>query len=422
MRVLLVHQNYPGQFKFLGPALATLGHQVVATRFLNTAVHGDGLASGQSLSGVTVYPYAASRSSTLNMHPWALDFETKVIRGEGLYNLSKQLKEQGFEPDLILAHPGWGEALFLEHLWPKARLGLFCEWFYWAFGRDVGFDPEFPSPSDATLCGLTVKNLSYLSAMQWASSGLSPTQWQASSFPLDFQKKTTVIHDGIDTHAIGPNPTATWPEVLEKVGIPAGVPLLTFISRALEPCRGYHIFMRALPRVLAENPTLNVCVVGGDEKGYGVEAPKGQTWRQIYEEEVFPSLTKQQRERIHHLGKLPHGQLVKLYQVSTVHVYLTYPFVLSWSMLEAMSAGCAVVASKTPPVEEVVTHEKNGLLVDFWDYDALASCVLFLLEKREIREELGRQARKKVVECYDLRAQCLPKQIAWVQSHFVWSC
>jgi glycosyltransferase involved in cell wall biosynthesis len=414
--ILLVHQNYPGQFKHLGPALAAAGHQVFATRLLDAQGQGPKMGATQSVGGVTVHYYAASRSSTLTMHPWALDFETKVIRGEALFNYAKKLKQQGFEPNLILAHPGWGEALFLEHLWPKARLGLFCEWFYGAVGRDVGFDPEFPPPSDATLCGLTVKNLSYLSAMQWAAGGVAPTHWQASSFPQNVQTKLSVIHDGVDTQAIAPRSGATWPDALQKLGIPASSPLLTFINRNLEPYRGYHSFMRALPRVLAQNSSVHVCLVGGEEKGYGAAAPKGQTWRQVYEAEVFPALTDEQRARIHYLGKLPHSQLIQLYQASTVHVYLTYPFVLSWSLLEAMSAGCALVASRTAPVEEVIRHDENGLLVDFFNPNELAEKVLALLDDEKLRWLLGEQARQTVIDQYDLRTRCLPRQLDWVQS------
>lgn len=417
MKCFVVHQNYPGQFKFLSPALATDGHQVIATRLVNAKGHDADLGSTQSLGGVEVYRYATSRSSTLKTHPWALDFETKVIRGQALFDKAKELRSHGFNPDLIVAHPGWGEALFLQQVWPKAKLAIFCEWFYGAQGLDVGFDPEFGPPSDNTLCRLTVKNLSCLSAMQWASGGLAPTHWQANTYPADFRKKMVVVHDGIDTQAIHPaTEDLPWPDFLAKAGVPPSVPLVTFINRNLEPYRGYHSFMRALPQMLAGDPQLHVAMVGGEDKGYGAAAPQGKTWRQVYEAEVFGKLTSQQEARVHYLGKLPHDQLVRLYQTSTVHVYLTYPFVLSWSVLEAMSAGCAVVASRTGPVEEVIQDGDNGVLVDFFNPSALVETVLTLVSDPQQRKILGQNARKTIVERYDLKTVCLPKQIEWISS------
>ena len=417
MKCFVVHQNYPGQFKFLSPALATDGHQIIATRLVNAKGHDAGLGSTKSLGGVEVHRYATSRSSTLKAHPWALDFETKVIRGQALFDKAKELRSHGFNPDLIVAHPGWGEALFLQHVWPKAKLAIFCEWFYGAQGLDVGFDPEFGPPSDNTLCRLTVKNLSCLSAMQWASGGLAPTHWQANTYPADFRKKMVVVHDGIDTQAIHPaTEDLPWPDFLAKAGVPPSVPLVTFINRNLEPYRGYHSFMRALPQMLAGDPQLHVAMVGGEDKGYGAAAPQGKTWRQVYEAEVFGKLTSQQEARVHYLGKLPHDQLVRLYQTSTVHVYLTYPFVLSWSVLEAMSAGCAVVASRTGPVEEVIQDGDNGVLVDFFNPSALVEKVLTLVADPQQRKRLGQNARQTIVERYDLKTVCLPKQIEWISS------
>lgn len=417
MKCLLVHQNYPGQFKFLGPALAAAGHQITSTRLVNAKGHENELGSPQNLAGVEVHQYIAPRSSTLSIHPWALDFETKVIRGHALFARAKELRAQGLNPNLILAHPGWGEALFLQQVWPKAKLAIFCEWFYRAQGLDVGFDPEFGPPSDDILCGLTVKNLSYLAAMQWAAGGLAPTLWQANTYPSDFRKKMVVVHDGIDTQVIRPaSEELPWPDFLARAGVPAYAPLVTFINRNLEPYRGYHSFMRALPQMLAGNAELHVAMVGAEGKGYGAAAPQGKTWRQVYEAEVFGQLSDQQIARVHYLGKLPHDQLVRLYQTSTVHVYLTYPFVLSWSMLEAMSAGCPVVGSQTGPVQEVIANGDNGLLVDFFNPSALADAVLGLVSNPERRKTLGQNARQTIVDRYDLKTVCLPRQINWINS------
>jgi len=172
MRILFIHQNFPGQFKFLAPALAANpAHTVVAMTMQAVTV--------DDWQGVKLVRYATSRGSTPNIHPWVSDFETKAIRGEACFRAALRLKAQGFVPDVIIAHPGWGESLFLKEVWPEARLGIYCEFFYHPEGADVGFDPEFP-PSDAgDVCRLRLKNLNNLLHFEVADAGLSPTRWQA---------------------------------------------------------------------------------------------------------------------------------------------------------------------------------------------------------------------------------------------------
>jgi glycosyltransferase involved in cell wall biosynthesis len=415
MRILFVHQNFPGQFKHLAPALAQRGHEVVAL--------GWGAASDALVQGVRVVRYAATRGSSQQIHPWLADMETKVIRGEACLAAAARLQAGGFEPDVIVAHPGWGESLFLKVLWPRARLGVYCEFFYNPEGADSGFDPEFPVASvHADRCRLAMKNLNNLAQFESLDAAVSPTQWQASTFPSRVRDRISVIHDGIDTRRLQPHAQA---EVhLEAAG---GKPLvltrddevLTFVNRNLEPYRGYHVFMRALPRLLRSRPDAQVVIVGGDGVSYG-SPPNRQThgassWRDIFAAEVRPAISDADWARVHFVGRVQYDRFVALLQVSTVHVYLTYPFVLSWSLLEAMSIGCAIVASDTAPVREVIEDGVTGRMVDFFDGLALADAVSDLLDDPQGRARLGSAARERAVANYDLHTVCLPRQISWAE-------
>lgn len=406
MNFLFIHQNFPGQFKHLAPALAAQGHQVLALA----------IRKGEPVSwqGVTVVPYYPARGTTPAVHPWVSDFETKTIRGDACMRAMLKLKEQGFSPDAVIAHPGWGESLFVKDVWPDTRLGIYCEFFYHAQGADVGFDPEFPSQDAGDACRLRLKNLNNLVHFEIADAGLSPTEWQASTFPPYFRSKISVVHDGIDTEAIAPDPDVSL-TLSDGTKLTRADEIVTFVNRNLEPYRGYHVFMRSLPKLLAERPNARVLIVGGDDVSYGARAPEGRKWKEIFAAEVRPSLTDAQWSRVHFLGNLPYQQFIPLLQRSTVHVYLTYPFVLSWSLLEAMSAGRAIVASDTAPLREAIRNGDTGVLVDFFDADGLAREVASLLADASRRQQLGERARAFAREHYDLRSVCLPRQLAWVE-------
>jgi glycosyltransferase involved in cell wall biosynthesis len=406
MNILFIHQNFPGQFKFLAPALAGRGHRVVAMTMQKI--------EQQQWQGVSLVPYAASRGSTPGIHPWVGDFETKTIRGEACFRAALKLKQQGFNPDVIVAHHGWGESLFLKEIWPTAKLGIYCEFFYHASGSDVGFDPEFPVTDVAEPCRMRLKNLNNLLHFDIADAGLSPTHWQASTFPAPFRDRITVVHDGIDTDAVQPN-SAVSLSLSDGLSLSRNDEVVTFVNRNLEPYRGYHIFMRALPQLLRQRPQAHILIVGGDSVSYGAKPAGDSTWKTIFANEVRPQISDADWARVHFLGNLPYQQFIPLLQLSTVHVYLTYPFVLSWSLLEAMSAGCAIVASDTAPLREAIEHDKTGCLVDFFDAQQLAEQVSALLANADQRQRLGNAARHFAQANYDLKTQCLPKQISWVE-------
>lgn len=402
MRILFVHQNFPGQFKHLAPALAAdSGNEVVS--FTMNNYPGD--------AGVRVVRYAPSRGTSPTVHPWVTDLETKVIRGEAAFRAALLEKERGFYPDVIIAHHGWGESLFLKDVWPDAALGIYCEFYYHSTGTDVGFDPEFPSKDPAEVCRMHLKNVNNLLHFDRCAGGISPTYWQASTFPEPFRSRIAVVHDGIDTDLLVPNPEVS-------VGLNGNLKLdrndevITFVNRNLEPYRGYHTFMRALPRILAERPKARVLIVGDNGVSYGAAAPDGKKWKDIFLDEVKDRIDL---SRVHFLGHLPYPAFIALLQVSAVHVYLTYPFVLSWSLLEAMSVGCAIVASDTQPLHEAVRHGETGRLTSFFDIDGLADEVCALLANPAERQRLGANARAFAQANYDLKTICLPRQIEWVR-------
>lgn len=405
MRILFVHQNFPGQYKHLAPAMAARGHDVRALA----------INDQPPPPGVAVQRYWVTRGTTKDIHPWAAEIETKVLRGEACARAAMTLKEAGFTPDVICAHPGWGESLFLRDVWPEARQLHFVEFYYSAVGRDIGFDPEFGNTDFADRCRVRMKNANNLLNLAEMDHGISPTAWQKSTVPAEYQRKISVIHDGIDTTQVCPDASASfdWRTADgELQTCRAGDEIVSFVNRNLEPNRGYHIFMRSLPELLVRNPKLRVLIIGGDGVSYGSKPAEG-SYKQRYLDEVSGRIDQ---SRVHFLGRLPYAQYLKVLQVSAAHVYLTYPFVLSWSMLEAMSAGCMLIASRTPPVVDVITHGKNGMLVDFFSIDEIVTAITSALRGGKDVQSLRKSARKTVVTHYDLQTRCLPAQIALIES------
>ena len=409
MNILFVHQNFPAQFKHLAPALAAdPTNTVVAMTMKKVNVN--------EWQGVKLISYTANRGTSPNIHPWVSDFETKTIRGEACFRAALKMREAGFTPDVIVAHPAWGESLFLKEVWPKARLGIYCEFFYHAHEADVDFDPEFAPKDVGYVCRLRLKNVNNLLHFEVADAGISPTHWQAGTFPEPFRSQITVAHDGIDTEAIAPHPNSSL--TLNTAGglltLTKADEVITFVNRNLEPYRGYHIFMRSLPDLLKRRPNAQVLIVGGDDVSYSARPEGGQKWREIFASEVRGQISDTDWNRLHFLGKVPYQHFIPLLQISTVHIYLTYPFVLSWSLLEAMSAGCAIVASDTQPLQEAIHHDGTGRLVNFFDSAGLANEVCALLDDPAARAKLGANARRFAVANYDLKTVCLPRQLEWV--------
>lgn len=404
MRIIFIHQNFPAQFRHLAPALVALGHQVVALAANRP---------GEEIRGIRVIGYGervAAHAHSLAGKP-ADDWQAKVIRGQAAADAMQALRDEGFVPDVVFAHPGWGESLFVRGVFPGTRFLVYAEYFYGATGGDVGFDPEFAANTPEDRQRVILKNTHLLHALSACDAALSPTGFQRLQHPDWAQEKIRVIHDGIDTERFKPDATA-WVQ-LKSAGLTLhhGGELITFVARQLEPYRGFHVFMRALPLLQKLRPNARVIMVGGNGVSYGRAAPAGESWRSVLMREVGSRLDM---SRVHLVGKVPHGVLTRLLQVSAVHVYLTYPFVLSWSLLEAMSIGCLIVASDTAPVREVIKDGETGLLTDFFDSERLARRIAFALENRAELAHLRKAARASIQGRYDLRSICLPRQIDFV--------
>jgi glycosyltransferase involved in cell wall biosynthesis len=290
----------------------------------------------------------------------------------------------------------------------------YVEFFYSSTGADVGFDPEFGDPDLSLRSRVRLKNANNLLNLNVMDHGLSPTHWQRSTVPAKYREAITVIHDGVDTEVVKPDSAATFSwrsEDGRDLKVSAGDPVLTFVNRNLEPTRGYHVFMRTLPELLFRHPKLQVLIVGGDDVSYGVR-PIAGSYKERFLSEVEDRIDP---ARVHFLGRIPYAKYLNLLQVSMAHVYLTYPFVLSWSMLEAMSAGCLVIGSRTPPVEEVIVDGENGLVVEFGSPIQIADAVTRVLSEPEFMADIRKRARNTAHLNYDLRTHCLPKQIDLVE-------
>lgn len=403
MQVLFIHQNFPGQYPHLARGLVERGDQVVAI--------GGPTARGV-VPGVVLHRYNPMPAGGIpNCHHWAEDFQAKLLRAEAVGRLLHGLITQGLQPDLVIGHPGWGELLAVKDLLPGVPVLHHVEFVYQLEGGDVGFDPEFGGKNWVDSTRLRLRRAPQLLAFHDLDWGLAPTRWQASTAPVEFRERISVIHEGIDTDQIAPKPGASI--TLKKAGITfrPGDELVSFVARNLEPCRGVHIFMRMLPALQALRPKAHVVIVGGAGVSYGSPPAGGGSWKELLLKELDGRLDL---GRIHFVGRVPHPVLHELFRVAACHVYLTYPFVLSWSLLEAMACGAVVIGSATPPVQEVIRDGENGLLVDFFAGDALAERIAAVLADPAAHRPLGERARADVVASYDLRRVCLPRQLELV--------
>jgi glycosyltransferase involved in cell wall biosynthesis len=404
MRFLFIHQNFPGQFVSLAPALARAGHEV---RALTTRED-----IGDDWLGVQVERLNPPRAVGKDSHPWTSIFDGEVAQGERIFRAARTLKSDGFEPDAIIGHPGWGETLFVRDVWPTTPLGIYAEFFFSPDRKVMVSELTPPDLENDAAPIMRIRNLPWTMGLEDADAAISPTRFQADQFPARLRPKIEVIHDGIDTRHIRPDPQSQI-SLGRGVTLSAGEEVITFVNRNLEPLRGYHTFMRALPEVLARHPRARVILIGGDGSSYSQPPPEGRTWKDIYRHEVWPSLTEDQRERVHFVGRVPYATYLRVLQISMVHVYLTWPFVLSWSLMEAMSVGCAVVGSDTAPVTEMITDGETGRLVAFDDPAALAAGISDLLNDPDARRRLGAKAREHIIARYDRDTICLPAQMDW---------
>ena len=399
MNILFLHPNMPGQFKHLARAFGEEGgHRIYFVTKHQSA----------EIPGVTRVTYGTKQAEHKETHRYLRLTERSIYQGQAAWRACHALKTQAkFEPDVVISHPGWGDAMFLRDLFPNARFLNFCEFYYRAHGADVDFDPE-EKPNEDTLARLRVKNITNQISLENMDWGLAPTVWQWSLHPEAYRDRISVIHDGVDTQQCQPDAQASLTLASGKT-FKAGDEVLTYIARNFEPYRGFPTFMQAAEILLAERPNLHIVAVGADEVSYGRAAAAGTTYRGEWLKKV-----KLPKDRIHWTGTLAYDQLLKLYQVSAAHLYLTYPFVLSWSMLESMASGVALVASDTMPVREVVEHGKNALLADFYDPRDVANKLGQLLDSPDRNAAMRAAARQTVLDRFDL-AKLLPLHMELVR-------
>jgi glycosyltransferase involved in cell wall biosynthesis len=361
--VLFVHNNFPAQFRDLATNLVARGVPCFAI----------GGEHAPGLPGVLLVRYRLARGTTQGIPDLAVRAEADLLRGRAAVDAARWLAGQGHQPTLIVGHPGWGETSLLSHVFPDAKQILYPEFFYRGRNSDIDFDPEFwTGDEDALLRGMS-KNAVMSMALAQAEQIVAPTEFQASQLPPAFRDRTRVIHEGVDTDAIRPGPAEPFP-LADGRTIAPGTPVVTHINNQMEPLRGLHVFARALPRLLAEVPDAHVVVIGeAKPRGYGAQAPGGRTWKQVIFEPLEPGLDL---SRVHFLGRVSHDRMLAALRLSAAHVYYTYPFVLSWSLTEAMASGCYVIGSDTGPVRDAIRDGVNGRLLPFFDVGALSEALI----------------------------------------------
>ena len=386
MRVLFLHRNFPAQFKFLASELAKDKNNEVVFVTNNTDT--------RSFNGIKKYTYKLKRKVPDDCHRYLRFYEESIIHGQSAAEVLISLQLQGFKPDVIFGH-SWGSSMFVKEIFPDVPYIAHIEWYYNPVGSDVDFGGKVLNVDERA--SLKCKNSHILQDLVSCDYGISPTQWQKSQVPKEFQDKITVIHEGIDTSFCKPDENVKFKIPNTDIVLTRNDEVLTYATRGMEEYRGFPEFMKAASILQKQRPNLRVLIAGEDRVCYGRHLKDDTFKKKMLRELDFDE------SRLHFTGSMMYKDYLKLLQVSTAHVYLTYPFVLSWSFLEAMAAGCCIIASDTQPVKEVMKDNYNGILTDFFDVDALVEKVNDVLENREKYNFIRENARKTVVENYDLK-------------------
>jgi len=400
MKILFLHSNFPAQFRHLALNLARDSN--------NRVLFGTTREEGQ-IPGVYKFIYNQSRNPRKETHHYIRPLENAVLQGQAVYRQLNKLKKEGFYPDIVYGHSGWGPTLFIKDVFPQTKLLCYFEWFYNSEGSDVGFDPAEPVTTDDRL-RIRMKNTPILTDLYSCDAGLCPTLWQKNQFPEEYHGKLRVLHDGIDTQYFSPKEGEKL--ILPSIGLDLSnvKEIVTYVSRGMEPYRGFPQFMESIFLLQKKRKDCHVVVVGEDRVAYGRSLPDGKTFKQLLLEKFDFDLS-----RLHFTGRLPYPQYLQVLRASSAHVYLTRPFVLSWSMLEAMSTGCLIIASNTPPVTEVIDYGVNGLLADFFSPQDILEKIEIALDNRYLMQKLRIKARETILEKYAL-SDLLPKHLEWMKN------
>lgn len=397
MRILFLHSNFPAQYRHVALALGQDSKNQVVFATKNRDV---------TLPGINKLIFEPTRTPHPTTHPYVQPLENAVLHGQAIFRLALELKSKGFVPDVICGHSGWGPPLFVKDVFPDKPLICYFEWFYHACGSDADFDPAEPLSVD-DIARIRVKNTPILLDLYGCDRGLSPTEWQKSQFPPEFHSKISVLHDGVDTEYFQPLPGAKL--VLPNLNLSGVDELVTYVARGMEPYRGFPQFIEAIAYVQERRPNCHVVIVGSERVCYGKTLPNGESYKDFMLKKVPLDLS-----RVHFTGSLPYSQYLQVIQASSAHIYLTRPFVLSWSMIEALSTGCLVIGSNTSPVTEIIRDGENGLLVDFFNPKQIADRIDEVLDHPTGMAEIRKKARQTALERYAL-ADLLPKHLQLIQ-------
>ncbi len=400
MKLLFVHQNMPGQYREMIQWLVKdRSHQIA---FLTQR------KQPPKIDGVQTIVYKPHHIPAKDAYGLSKVWEAATGAGFGAAMAARHLEQtEGFKPDIVIGHVGWGELTFLKEVWPDVPIIGFFEYYYRMDGGIIGFDATEPV-SDHTPFLMQARNAVPLANIEVVDLGQCPTLWQQDRFPDSFHDRMYVCHDGIRTDILRPDPKAGLSLGRLDHPLTAADEVVTYVARNLETTRGFHMMMRALPDILAARPKARVLILGGNDVSYGGKSPHPGGLRAQMEQEVGDRVDW---SRVHFLGQIPYRDFQRLIQISRCHIYLTMPFVLSWSLMEAMSMQATIVASDVAPVREVITHGETGLLVDFHDPAALAAQVVDVLADRAAYAHLGPAARMHVMDQYDFQTKCLPVHI-----------
>ncbi len=404
MKLLFVHQNMPGQYRELIAWLVQQGGHEIS--FLTQR-------TGLVLPGVRTVSYRAHHQPGPQAYGLSKDWEAAAGTGLGVAMAARQLqRNEGYRPDIIIGHTGWGELLFLKEVWADVPVIGFFEYFYRTQGGLVGFDPETPVNDQAGFFAQARNTVPYAS-IESVDQGHTPTFWQRDRFPISFHDRMYTCHDGIRCDRLRPDAGASIGLGRLDRPLTRADEVVTYVARNMERARGFHIMMRALPQIQAARPQARILMIGGNDTSYGAESSHPKGLRGEMEAELGDSVDW---NRVHFLGKVPYDDLCRIIRISRCHIYLTMPFVLSWSLLEAMSMQATVVAADVAPVREAVTHGKTGMLVDFFDPAALADQVVDVLANPKAYAALGPAARAHILQHYDFLSRCLPEHIAQINA------
>lgn len=397
MNILFLHRNFPAQFRHVAPILANDPNNKVVFITNNETTH---------IKNILKVQYKLKREVPENCHRYLRFYEECVNHGQACAEAAIGLKNQGFKPDVIFGHT-WGQTMFMKDVFPDVPLICYFEWFYDKYNGDMGFDGRPLDVDD--WAKLRSKNAHLLIDLYSCDYGFCPTKFQLKQFPKEFHNKIRVMHDGVDADYCKPDNNAKFLVKDKNLTLTRDDEVITYATRGMEAYRGFPEFMKAAEVLLKKRPNLQIVIGGEDRVCYGPQLAN-TTYKKMMLEQLDLDMN-----RVHFVGSLPFNEYVNLLQISSAHVYLTYPFVASWSLLDAMSCACPIVASSTEPVMEFIEDDINGFLFDFYSTSGQVEKIEYVLDNKDKVEPIRHAARKTIVDNYNLK-DLLPKHIEFIKS------